>query len=346
MPAPPEAVTLQFDPEKLLVGKDTDIRNQLSAVAADGEHLWLACDEGCRLERLSRTAGGSTFGAHEVSELDTLLDLPAPVKEEADVEGMYVDDGWLWLIGSHSVKRKKPKGESPTEIAGKLLETPRDGNRHLLARIPIADGRLAKTSGARRASALHATPTSSALLEAVRADAHLRPFIDIPSKDNGFDIEGLAARGPRLWVGLRGPVLREWCCVLELELDSSGDELRLVDRGQGLLRKHFFKLDGLGVRDLVLLGEDLLILAGPTMAHDGPSGVWRWKNGAGVGANAVPGDVQRVLTLPQGTQSDKPEGIAVIDGAGSGTSVLVVFDTPSDARKELPNAVQADVFRL
>ena len=220
MPTLRESVTLQFDKEKLFVGKDTDIRNQLSAVAADGQNLWLACDEGCRLERLSRASGTSTFGGHEVSELETLLDLPAPAKEEADVEGMYVDDGWLWLVGSHSVKRKKPKGESPVEIAGKLLETPRDGNRHLLARVPVAGGRLHKTAGARRAGALRATRDSSALLEAARADAHLQPFIEIPGKDNGFDIEGLAARGLRLWVGLRGPVLREWCCVLELELKA------------------------------------------------------------------------------------------------------------------------------
>jgi hypothetical protein len=341
-----ESVTLQFATEKLLIGEDTDIRNQLSAVAADGQHLWLACDEGCRLERLSRAGATSTFGAHEVSELDTLLDLPAPATEEADVEGMYVDDGWLWLVGSHSVKRKKPKGKSPVEVAGKLLETPRDGNRHLLARIPTADGQLHKTSGTRRAGALRATQISSALLEAARADAHLRPFIDIPGKDNGFDIEGLAARGLRVWVGLRGPVLREWCCVLELQLESSGDELRLVEGGEGAIRKHFFKLDGLGVRDLVLLGDDLLILAGPTMAHDGPNGVWRWKNGAKPGAAVDQGNVKQVLTLPQGIQSDKPEGIAVLDDAGAGTSLLVVFDTPSDTRKVPPSGVRADVYQL
>ena len=119
-----------------------------------------------------------------------------------------------------------------------------------------------------------------------------------------------------------------------------------MDRGDGPFRKHFFKLNGLGVRDLVLLGDDLLILAGPTMAHDGPNGVWRWKNGAKVGAAADPGDVQHVLTIPQGLQSDKPEGIALLDGAGPGTSLLVVFDSPADARKVPPSGVRADVFQL
>ncbi|MNG03413.1 hypothetical protein D3C84_864920 [compost metagenome] len=34
-------------------------------------------------------------------------------------------------------------------------------------------------------------------------------------------------------------------------------------------RKHFFALNGLGFRDLCTSGDDLLILAGPTMDLDG-----------------------------------------------------------------------------
>ena len=47
------------------------------------------------------------------------------------------------------------------------------------------------------------------LAKALKRDAHLGPFRKIPSKENGFDVEGIAARGSRLLLGLRGPVLRE-----------------------------------------------------------------------------------------------------------------------------------------
>jgi hypothetical protein len=345
MSAADDTVTLQFNEETLTVGEDTDIRNQLSAVVLDGDRLWLACDEGCRLERLSRTRGASIFAKHQVFELDALLDLPGSAEEEADVEGLAVDDGWLWLVGSHAVKRKKPKGKSPSEVAEKLLETARDGNRHLLARIPIERGALQKKAGQRRAAQLPATRKSSSLLKAVRSDDHLQPFIDMPGKDNGFDIEGLAARGLRLWVGLRGPVLREWCCILELELEADGRELRLVSNKHKRHRTHFFKLEGLGVRDIALLDDDLLILAGPTMAHDGPSGVWRWKNAATKRASAEPGDVKPVLRLPQGKQEDKPEGLTVFDD-GPRPSVLVVYDSPAATRKKSSTTVVADVYRL
>ena len=343
MPASSHPVTLQFDQDLLTVGDDVDIRNQLSAVVLDEDRLWLACDEGCRLERLTRSRGGQIFAKHEVFELDRLLDLPASGDDEADVEGLAVDDGWLWLVGSHSVKRQKPKGKSADEVARKLLGTERDGNRHLLARIPIAADALEKKAGGRRAASLPATKSSSALLKAVRADDHLQPFVDIPGKDNGFDIEGLAVRGERLWVGLRGPVLREWCCILELRVEAEGRELRLVRSKHGPYRKHFLKLDGLGIRDIALLDDDLLILAGPTMAHDGPAGVWRWKNGAKKHTDSD--RVERVLELPQGRQEDKPEGLTVFE-TGARPSVLVVFDAPSARRKVSPTSVLADVYRL
>ncbi len=347
-------VTLEFAPDKLIVGGDTDIRQGLSAVALDGENLWLACDEGCRIERLSRTMSGLTFGGHEAFPLESLLTLPAPATEEADIEGMDVDGGFLWLVTSHSVKRKKPKkGDTAAAIAKKLLETSRDGNRHLLARVPIAGNVLRRADGSRKAAGIDSSPVSSALLDAIvspvkpaEADRHFAPFVVLPGKDNGFDIEGLAVTDMRAYVGLRGPVLREWCCILEIPLEDRGDRLLLTPGGDGsTYRKHFLRLNGLGVRDLVVLGDDLLVLAGPTMAHDGPGEIWRWKNGAKPGASASTSDVTRLLALPQREESDKAEALAIFEEGVGTTMVLVVFDTPAPERQS-GSAVTADLYRL
>jgi hypothetical protein len=64
--SPVPTATLEFDLTQLIVGKDADIRQGLSAVALENQHLWLAYDEGCRLERLTRTGSGSVFSAHRV----------------------------------------------------------------------------------------------------------------------------------------------------------------------------------------------------------------------------------------------------------------------------------------
>jgi hypothetical protein len=61
--------------------------------------------------------GTYRYGDHEQFELDKYIQLPAPSSsnpediQEADIEGLDYSDGYLWLIGSHSLKRTKPKKE-------------------------------------------------------------------------------------------------------------------------------------------------------------------------------------------------------------------------------------------
>jgi hypothetical protein len=342
-------MTLDFDATKLIVGEDTDLRTGLSALAVNAGQVWLACDEGCRIDRLTMRPAKFRAGDHTTFDLASVLDLPATPDEEADVEGMDIDDGWLWIVGSHSVKRKKAKeGDPASKVAQKLSTTERDGNRHLLARIPIDGGSLKRTAGNRRSGALAATPTSSALLDAIvgSKDPHLSAFANIPGKDNGFDIEGLAVRGMQVMVGLRGPVLREWCCILELRVEAAANGALQLTPLDGPLpyRKHFLWLQGLGVRDLVWRDNDLLVLAGPAMAHDGPIGVWRWK-GAASATGGGPVDASWVLWVPHGERTDRAEAMALLE-TGDRSQLLVVFDSPSDTRLVEPASVNAEVFAL
>ena len=57
------------------------------------------------------------------------------------MEGLDYEDGYLWLVGSHSLKRKKPddKEESVKENFERLANVSSDGNRFLLARIPATE---------------------------------------------------------------------------------------------------------------------------------------------------------------------------------------------------------------
>ena len=84
------------------------------------------------------------------------------------------------------------------------------------------------------------------------------------------------SRGERLLVDLRGQVLG---VILELLAEREGPGRiglrRLGAEGERYL-KHFLDLDGMGIRGLTLNGEDLIILAGPTMDLDGPFRLYRW----------------------------------------------------------------------
>lgn len=371
---PSSTVDLEFHPERDDLGKGKELRDGLSVALQIGDTLWVANDESISLERLSLIKEANTgkyrYGRqHQQFSLADYLRLPvAPPKdpadlEEVDIEGLDYADGYLWLVGSHSLKRKNSTLEDGAKEARKqLTKVSPDGNRYLLARIPVVAGdgtytlaKEAKQKGKKRTAAqLRGNAKGNELTKALRGDKHLGPFLAIPGKDNGFDIEGLAVAGERLFLGLRGPVLRGWAVILEVELEEDDEApatLRLKPIGpkQRLYRKHFLQLGGLGIRDICAQGADLLILAGPTMDLDGPVTVLRWRGGtAPEGESVVPADaLQRVLDVPYGQGVDHAEGITLFapDGGTAG-SLLVVYDSASESRQLGESTAVADVFRL
>ncbi|SDQ35772.1 Protein of unknown function [Quadrisphaera sp. DSM 44207] len=338
----------------------------LSAVRLDGRALWVAGDETATLERLVVSEDGSGYGEQVTYHLADLVDLPGPASEEADVEGLARSGPFLWAVGSHSLKRKRVKAEHDGAKAFRRLAGVVDEvNRHVLLRLPVQDDEhglpapvRATGSGAQRlTAAVLGGPGDRTLRDVLADDEHLGPFVAIPSKDNGLDVEGIAVAGERVYLGLRGPVLRGWAFVVELApyVDPGAPgRLRLRDLEDGRpYRKHLLDLGGLGVRDLCPHGEDLLVLAGPTMDLDGPVRVHRWHGACTVEAPAVlrGDDLTPELDLPYGPGVDHAEGIDVLEGPGGtddggGERLLVVYDSPAPQRLGDDGAVVADVLPL
>jgi hypothetical protein len=188
-------------------------------------------------------------------------------------------------------------------------------------------------------------------MDALDSDPHLHPFIlaEIPSKDNGFDIEGILISGEKLFIGMRGPVLRGWAIILELELEPSNPttlQLKEIGDTGKLYKKHFVKLDGLGIRDLCLDGQDLLILAGPTMDLDGPVKLFRLPNGFNALGKSFSWEPTPILDLPYGEGNHHAEGITLFDPIAQQPSILVVYDSPSPTTHLEGATVLADIFLL
>jgi hypothetical protein len=320
----------------------------LSAVRTDGACLWIAGDETATVERL--TVEGTGYGKHITFRLADVLTLPGGPDDEVDVEGLARQGPYLWAIGSHSSRRKRIKAKHEGDKAARrLAQVTDEPSRRIVARVAIADGPDGLPTIVPEAPGGH----TSALLPGgitgtLAGDPHLAPFLAIPGKDNGFDIEGVSVHGESLYLGLRGPVLRGWAVVIELlpRLDKARNVLELapLDDDGTVYRTHFLDLEGLGVRDLCPDGADLLVLAGPSMDLDGPVRVYRWRGG-------LDGDVPRVvrapalvreLDLPFGEGDDHAEGIALLDGR----RLLVVYDSPAPARLIEPGTVLADVIPL
>jgi hypothetical protein len=331
----------------------------LSAVRVDGPVLWIAGDETATLERLVADNPDlpSEYGDERTFRLADFVDLPGDdADEEADIEGLARTGHFLWAVGSHSLRRKRIKSHHDGAKALKrLARVEGQRNRQILVRLPIADEDGLPTpvpeivvAGERHRAA--ALGRRDDLRELLRDDDHLAPFVGIPGKDNGLDIEGIAVTGDRVYLGLRGPVLRGWAFVLELRpyVDpGTPEQLRLRRFADGLpYRKHVVDLDGLGVRDLCPSGDDLLVLAGPTMDLDGPVRIYRWLGARRVEMPAiVRGDVLiRELELTYGEGDDHAEGMGLV-GADDKLA-LIVYDSPAKARLTDDGAVVADIVQL
>lgn len=242
------AVRLEFAPDSLA-------QSNLSGAAFTGDRLWVAGDEACGLDRLR------------------LLDLPGAAGEEADLEGVAVADGFLWVVGSHGLKRKNAKPD--------------------------------------------------------RGHA-----------DNAKRLAKVALDGRRL--------------LLEIAVEGRGDQLRLapLDDSGTPVRKHFLQLDGLGVRDLHFSGDDLYILAGPTMVLNGDIRVFKWPAARPLLAvNREPVRFESALTesvpLPHGRGTNRAEAICDLPPALSGGKArwLVLYDLPGADRKEDEHTVFGDLLR-
>ena len=346
-------ITLVLD-QRSTLDRKADLRDGLSAVARQGSHLWVANDETTSVERLTLEAGHHA-GAHRSFDLTQLLKLPGD-RGEMDIEGLDIENDTLWLVGSHSSARKQVRNNAtPAEAQRSLATVEVSQRRRVLARLPTQA--LLDPGGSRTGQEQHPAVLGLGrgpdLVDLLADDPHLGSFIQsstagppLPGKENGIDCEGLAAAGDRVFIGLRGPVLRGWAMILELQVgDGPGLEPQPIGPGNRRYRKHFLRLHGLGVRDLCRHGEDLLVLAGPTMELAGRTAVFRWRNALASQAEAVlhKDDLPCEFDAPFGEGEDHAEGITVLD---DGRSALVLYGTPAGKRKTGRHEIKADVFRL
>lgn len=368
-------ISLEFAPSTAPTEKKPRrFRESLSAVelADAGRTLFVGVDETVNatptIERLSWTGDG--YAAHEPLAIEDFLKLrdTKPKKgriREVDIEGLAACDSYLWVVGSHSSARKKPKQRSVEEDLERLARVEFNPNRVLLGRIPLVttgEGTtLAKQDGAR-----HSAQLVEDLREMLCDDALLGPYVrtfdnrhgkrvSIPGKDNGFDIEGLVVRpgadgASRVLLGLRGPVLRGWAMILEISPVEGDKPSQLVlgpldSNSDTRYRKHLLHLEGLGIRDMRADGDDLLILGGPTMTLDGHLALYRWKDALRPASgdtltDLTPGRLEEILALPYGHGQDRPEGFMRLPSG----ELFVVYDNPAAARLCGEQGVLADVF--
>jgi len=148
--------------------------------------------------------------------------------------------------------------------------------------------------------------------------------------------------------------LRGWAIILEVVPEEDKDDsaklkLKSIGSNGRPYRKHFLQLGGLGVRDLCVQGDDLLILAGPAMVLDGPVAVFRWPGGAKTEEESMVsvGKLERLLDVPYGEGVDHAEGLSLFSIDGSEAhQIIIVYDSASKNRQPGDDTMLADIFTL
>jgi len=234
---------------------------------ASERFLVVVSDEGHEfgVVRLGAPERGKLYDLAELSSPGVDVSLPgAGTKVEIDFEAVASERERVLLVGSASLKRKQPKGDSAD--SSKLAEVvPASGpGRHFSDF--VYELRAEKHGGDFPEFTLVGARD---LREILLGLPLLSSFREIPSKDNGIDIEGAVAHGGFYYFGLRGPVLRGRALIARTRSDFSEPELFAFDLG------------GLGVRALTVVAtppaaRGVYILAGPTMPTKTDFSLYRW----------------------------------------------------------------------
>jgi len=238
---------------------------------------------------------------------------------EMDIEGITSDGDNLYIIGSHSLLRKKIKTDKSYD---KNLEKFRDDkiedsrSRCLLYRVGLNSA--GEETGRDKIS----------LKDIIRNDKILKTFNGIPGKENGVDIEGIAIKDGWLYAGFRGPVFRgNYVPVMKFRFDNINDYSLL-----------FVNLGGRGIRDITSVSDGFLILAGPVGDGPGSYQLYHWN-----GKDIIPGKKRktadmgklRLLGEIKPPPDGKAEGLAVLEENDKEYHLIIAFDGVKDQNRIL-----------
>ena len=330
-----------------------DARRNLSA-AADAVALGglFACDdEGTAIRFLRYKASDAVHDPARDVHLAELLprtgfplewrdgEVP-PRAREMDLESLSFDEttGRLWFAGSHG--RTVPK-HAPAE-------PPRlEPNRLVLGyALPTTDS-ITTNTAIGRADLVNGR---TEVLDAV-VSGPVAPWASFATKRNGPDIEGLAARGDTIYLGLRGPVVDGAAVIVRVDFAPSPEATPGAPRvlSEAGWHHYLLPLDGLGVRDLAIDGGRLLVLTGATGEEQSNAELWSWAppihaiSGQHTSVDAA--DLTRIGTFERDSGGDSPEGIEIMNWEG-GRRLLLLRDNPAGHRLKGDTVYRAELYEL
>jgi hypothetical protein len=274
----------------------------LSGIACISDRFCLiGADEGREVQvvELSRQA-------RTLRVLETISLLPSG--DEIDIEAIAAEGDCYYITGSHGISKKRGEHQSNRYHSFRL-------------RVDPATGRPGKPISLDVAS----------LADLLRTDPVLGGYFGKPLQQRGVNIEGLAVREGRLFVGLRGPNLQGDAFVIEVRADDV-----FGGKPRPPYTLHRLRLGtGVGIREIVAARTGFLVIGGNASSEpseqftesadyeeDREFTLFAWD-----GRNP---DVHRIGPIPD--VRGKAEAMTILEETEDHVIVLMLFDGPRQGR--------------
>lgn len=272
----------------------------ISGVGLVGPYMLLVADEGNVLQILRSVHDGYEVQSHFSLNEDG---------KEMDLEAIACDGKVVYILGSHSCTRPKLNDRLEVSDQHLLIQNivPHAG-RDVLLRFTLSDA--GQVTGLERTS----------LRPWLKKHPLLSAFSHVPGKENGIDLEGLAFHQGQLFIGCRGPILRDgWVPIIVGQFETLHEKADV----------RYVQLGGLGIREMVKVRDGFLLIAGPLGAGPGGFHVYFWDGMdclPGQRRDAVkPGRCIKLGSFPEPLDGN-PEGMVLLHETDDVYELLVVFD--------------------
>ncbi len=279
----------------------------LSAIAGLGDAFLIGSDEGTKVQIIEPDPNDPS-----VYRVRPELDINMIVSStELDIEGIarFKDTNTFYVAGSHSLKRRLLEREASKESnLNSLKEVVFEPSRFHIFRMEMDPSTLRPV-----------TKRGINLYGLLAQDPVLARFGQIPSKENGIDIEAVAVKGKKgdqLHLGFRGPVLRDNLVPVMVLDFNRPEEYELM----------YLDLDGDGIRELVKVKDGFLLIAGPSGGERGGFLVYFWDGDDGVPDRGKRKSKLILLGELPAAPGAKAEGMTVVEETDEHYEVIVVYD--------------------
>jgi hypothetical protein len=218
---------------------------------------------------------------------------------DPDTEAAAYHDGYFYVLGSHGRSRPGTMYES-VQFVFRFPVNPQLGSPSFALTDDSVDPAIER---------------SPKLREMVRAAPYVGPFFQKPLADGGVNIEGVAVKDGRMFLGFRAPSIDGNGFIMDVAVDS------VFGDAAADAKVHALPLGtDTGIRDLARVSGGLLVLAGSTRDEPIPASLFFWDETTDT-SKKLSG-----LDLSDVPPSAKAETLLVLDEQPDHYRVLIMFD--------------------